>query len=115
LATLGIAQAGSVPLTISQAWLCPRFHNFGCTRHSSSKLGSALVFTKFAQNLEFIRLRWQVPSPFLYAGQVFGLPSSVGTGLFFGSVSVSLRRTSFLSFPVYPGWVNKVVDVVCGW
>ncbi|MDA3819785.1 MAG: hypothetical protein PF590_04915, partial [Candidatus Delongbacteria bacterium] len=26
-----------------QAWLCPRFNNFGCTQHSPSKLGSALI------------------------------------------------------------------------
>jgi len=28
---------------------------------SGHRLGSALVFTKFAQNLEFIRLRWASP------------------------------------------------------
>jgi len=59
LATLGIAQAGSVPLTTSQAWLCPRFHNFGCTRQSSSRFGSAhyiasLALPSFAQNLHKI-------------------------------------------------------------
>jgi hypothetical protein len=51
MAALGIAQAGSTQLTASQAWLCPHFNNFGCSQHSPSKLGSALVCAKFAQNL----------------------------------------------------------------
>jgi hypothetical protein len=54
MAALGIAQAGSTQLTASQAWLCPHFNNFGCTQHSPSKLGSALVCAKFAQNLHKI-------------------------------------------------------------
>jgi hypothetical protein len=31
LAALGKAQAGSAPLTTSQAWLCPRLHKI-CTK-----------------------------------------------------------------------------------
>jgi len=36
--------AGHRPSTSlrTAAWLCPRFHNFGCSRHSSSNPSTAL-------------------------------------------------------------------------